>query len=60
MIMDKTSVLIATTQGASTESSSESDEISVYQSEDGDNILTQEEVETQKYKQPEVKSNNKK
>eukprot|EP00957_Ditylum_brightwellii_P140090 10674280-Ditylum_brightwellii.AAC.1 len=47
MIMDKTSVLTASTQGASTESSSESDEMLVYQSEDGDNIITQEEVDTQ-------------
>eukprot|EP00957_Ditylum_brightwellii_P208088 15355815-Ditylum_brightwellii.AAC.1 len=44
--MDKTSVLTATTQGASIESSSESDKILVLQSEDSDNLLTQEEVET--------------
>eukprot|EP00957_Ditylum_brightwellii_P116171 8861643-Ditylum_brightwellii.AAC.1 len=60
MTTDKTSVLTATTQGASTESLLESEEMSVLQSEDGDNLLTQEEVETQKHKQPEVKSNNKK
>eukprot|EP00957_Ditylum_brightwellii_P018463 1388677-Ditylum_brightwellii.AAC.1 len=47
MITDEMGVLTATTQGASTESSLESDETSVYQSEDSDNILTQEEVETQ-------------
>eukprot|EP00957_Ditylum_brightwellii_P091973 7002688-Ditylum_brightwellii.AAC.1 len=44
-IMDETSVLTATTQRASTEAS-ESDETLVYQSEDSDNISTQEEVET--------------
>eukprot|EP00957_Ditylum_brightwellii_P071068 5400555-Ditylum_brightwellii.AAC.1 len=59
-IINKTCVLTATTQGANTASLSESDETSVYQSDDGDNILTQEEVETQKHKQLEVKSNNKK
>eukprot|EP00957_Ditylum_brightwellii_P135072 10298465-Ditylum_brightwellii.AAC.1 len=60
MITDKTSVTTATAQRESTESSSESVETSVYQLEDGDNILTQEEMETQKHKQPEVKSNSKK
>eukprot|EP00957_Ditylum_brightwellii_P103513 7886910-Ditylum_brightwellii.AAC.1 len=59
-ITDKVSVLTATTQGASTESWLESDEMLAYQSEDSDNILTQEEVETQKCKQPEVKSHNNK
>eukprot|EP00957_Ditylum_brightwellii_P133382 10169733-Ditylum_brightwellii.AAC.1 len=60
MTTDKTSVLTATTQGASTELSLESDEALVFQSEDSDNLLLQEEVEIQKYKLPEVKSNSKK
>eukprot|EP00957_Ditylum_brightwellii_P059019 4476227-Ditylum_brightwellii.AAC.1 len=60
MTMDKMSALTATTQGASIESSLESDETLVFQSEDGDNLLTQEEVETQKPEQPGVKLNNKK
>eukprot|EP00957_Ditylum_brightwellii_P055167 4181201-Ditylum_brightwellii.AAC.1 len=60
MTTDKMSVLRATTQGASIESLSESDEMLVFQSEDSDNLLTQEEAATQKHEQPGVKSNNKK
>eukprot|EP00957_Ditylum_brightwellii_P158061 12031753-Ditylum_brightwellii.AAC.1 len=46
MTTDKMSVLTATIQGASIESALESDKALVFQSEDGDNLLTQEEVET--------------
>ena len=60
MTMDKTSVLTTATQGASIELLLESDETLVFQSEDGDDLLKQEEVEIQKHKQPGAKSNNKK
>eukprot|EP00957_Ditylum_brightwellii_P195396 14887326-Ditylum_brightwellii.AAC.2 len=50
MTTNKASILTRTTQGASIESLLESDKASVIQSEDGDNLLTQEEVETEKHK----------
>eukprot|EP00957_Ditylum_brightwellii_P153613 11690561-Ditylum_brightwellii.AAC.1 len=59
MNTDKTSVFTTTTQGASIESLSESDEMFAFQPEDNNNLLTQEEEEITKHKKPGDKSNNK-
>eukprot|EP00957_Ditylum_brightwellii_P118055 9003302-Ditylum_brightwellii.AAC.1 len=59
MNIDKTSVLITTTQGASNESSLELDKMSAFQSEDNVNLLTQEDEEIKTHKKPSAKSNNK-
>eukprot|EP00957_Ditylum_brightwellii_P038651 2921777-Ditylum_brightwellii.AAC.1 len=63
-IMDETSVITATTQGATTKSLSESNDMLLYQSEqdiDSDNnLLTQDDEEIQRYEKPAAKLSNSK
>eukprot|EP00957_Ditylum_brightwellii_P070503 5357466-Ditylum_brightwellii.AAC.1 len=60
MNMDKMSVLIQTTQGASKESLSDPEAITPRQSEEEVILLTQEDAEKQQNKKPDAKSNTKK
>eukprot|EP00957_Ditylum_brightwellii_P168650 12836620-Ditylum_brightwellii.AAC.1 len=63
-IMDETSVIAATVEGATTESSSEPDDMSLYQSEQdidsNNNLLTQNDEETQSIEKLAAKPSNSK